>query len=99
MAHREAARVECVAAELDPAERSWSVDVSVLTDERVAAKARLDPDLIATASMERDFDQGGGGKPLEHDVAASRFVAARIFWMRFLLNQRLLVPDEHVAPG
>src|SRR5436190_16245412 len=91
--------MKCLAAKLNRTQRTWSVDVSVLADERVPAKPRLDSDLIATSGMESDFYQRRARECFEHGIPTERLLPAWIAGMSFLLNQRFLVPHEDVAPG
>ena len=63
-----------------------------------APQARLKSDLISFAGREPDFDQAAGGESFDDLVFADRLHTLRIARVGLLLNQRLLIPHEVVAP-
>src|SRR5687767_7947945 len=98
MVKGQAPGVEGLTLEWDRAKLVGAEGVTHLSNERVAPEARLNADLIPLARCESNLDQAGGLERLDHAVLANRFGGARIFRMRFLLNQRLSVPRQIVAP-
>src|SRR5262249_41284096 len=56
-------------------------------------------DLIAFAGVQLHLNQRRLPELLEHAVLADRFSGARVLRMRFLLNQRVRIPHEMIAPG
>src|SRR5204862_8045822 len=90
--------VECLAMKRDRTEHLRAVDIPPFADERMSAKPRLDPNLIALPGHETHFDERRAAEAFEHAVLADRFLAARIARMRFLLYEGLVVPDELIAP-
>ena len=80
------------------AQRVRAIHVAPLADERVAAQPRLDADLVALPRLEAHLDQRRVAKRLDDAVVADGFGPLRIARMRFLLNERLAIPDEAIAP-
>ena len=99
MAERETTSVQRLSRERDRAQGVRTVDVAHLSDQRVAAQPCLNADLVALAGDEADLDQRRSRQRLEHPVVADRFLPARIARRRLLLNQRLQIPDQMIAPG
>src|SRR6478736_5949819 len=91
-------RMQSVAAKVDRPKRTGSVDVARLTDERVATKSRLDPDLVAASRLQAHFDQRRVVERLDDLVAAERLLSTRIAWMGRLLDKSLFIPHEIVVP-
>src|SRR4051812_2210806 len=87
-----------LAPELDGTEFVRPIDVPPFADEGMPAQPRLKANLVALPCLEPDFNERGRGECLERLVAADRILAFRISRMRFLLNERALIPDEPVAP-
>ena len=75
-----------------------SIGVANFADQRVAAKARLDADLVALAGMQANLDQARRCKFLDDRVMADRFCGARILRVRFLLDECFSVPNQMIAP-
>jgi hypothetical protein len=50
-------RVQCLPPERNRSQRVAAVDVPLLPDQHMPAQPRLDPDLIAAAGAQPDFDQ------------------------------------------
>src|SRR5215468_5758022 len=98
MREREPVRVQSLARKRNRPQRIGTVDVALLADERVAAQARLQTNLIAASRHELHFDQRRAVEGFDDAVPADRVLPLRIAWMRFLLNERAGVPDETVAP-
>src|SRR5262245_19199284 len=99
MIERQAPRVERVTLELDRPQAFGPVRVALLADERVPAQPRLDPDLVAAPRLQPHFDERRVAEALDDAVVADRFLRARIARMRLLLDQRLLVPHQVIAPA
>src|SRR3982750_3724986 len=98
MLEGQAPRVQRVPLELDRPEDLWPVGVPRFAHERVPTQARLDADLISAPALQPDFDERGVLEPLDHSVVADRFLRVGIARMRRLLDQRLLVPGQVIAP-
>jgi len=79
-------------------QRVRAVDVPALAHERMTAQARLNPDLIPLPRLKLHFEERRVAELLDDAVVAHRFRALRIPRMRALLNQRLAIPDEVIAP-
>ena len=98
MAERQPEGVERLPRKRNRAEGVRPVDVALFADQRVAAQARLDPNLIPLSGHQAHLDQRRRLERLDHAVMADRFLAARVARVRFLLNQRLQIPDQVIAP-
>src|SRR5688500_14285423 len=88
-----------LAPEGDRTKRIRTVDIALLADQGMAAKARLDPDLVTTPGLKPHLDERCIAKTFDHVILADRFHALRIAWVGFLLDERLGIPDQRVAPG
>jgi hypothetical protein len=75
-----------------------AVDVPALAHQGMAAQARLNPDLIPLPCLKLHLEERRVAELLDDAVVAHRFRALRIPRMRALLNQRLAIPDEVIAP-
>ena len=99
MTERQPVRVQRLPRKTDRPQMIGTEDVALLADQHVAAQARLEPNLVALPRDEADFDERRVAVRLDDAVFRLGFLAARIARARFLLNQRVLVPHEMIAPG
>src|SRR5690242_12639180 len=99
MMEHETPRVQRLAFELDRPERLRSEDIALLADERVPAQPRLKTNLIPLPRLETNLDERSTGERLDRSVPADGLRSPWIGGMRFLLNERLVVPHETVPPG
>src|SRR3954447_7413116 len=91
--------MECLPGKVNESNILRSIDVPLLPHERVAAQPRLQPNLVAPAGHEADLDQGGvASKRFDDLVIAAGVARPRVVRMRLALNERLLVPDQVIAP-
>src|SRR5688572_881131 len=70
MIEAEAEGMQGLAAEGDRTQRVRTVDVAFLADQGVAAKARLDPDLIPTTGLKPHLDERRVAEALDDVVFA-----------------------------
>jgi hypothetical protein len=98
MLERQAVRMQRLPWKLDRSQHVWSIDVSLLPDQRVTAQPGLETDLVALARDQPYFDQRRAFERLENAVTADRFLPRRVAGAGPLLYQSLLVPHEVIAP-
>jgi hypothetical protein len=96
---REAMRVQCLPGKVDRTDICGPIDISLLAHKRVTAQAPLDPNLVALPCVQPDLDERSVLERLDGAVLSDRFFTARIGRVRLPLNERGLVPYQHVTPG
>src|SRR4051812_20943567 len=98
MVEREPVRMQRLTLELNRSKLVRSIDVSLLADERMAAKPGLNTDLVAFSCLEADLEERRVPVSLDHLIMTDRVHTARVARMCLFLDQRLLIPDEAIAP-
>jgi len=98
MTKRQTIRMQCLPRKQNRSQLLWTEHVSLLPHEHVAAQPRLNTNLVALPGHELYFHERRSTESLEHAILADRILPARISRMRFLLDQRTLIPDEPIAP-
>jgi hypothetical protein len=79
--------MERLPGKLDRPKLVRPIHVPPFSDERMAAKPRLQPDLIALPGLEPDLNQSRGRERLQRLVAADRILPFAIARVRRFLNQ------------
>src|SRR5689334_1789513 len=82
----------------DGPQRIGAEHVAPFSDERVSSQTRLQANLIALAGPQADFYQRGLDEVLEDAVLRNGLFRLRIAGVRLLLDERLPIPHEVVAP-
>src|SRR4030095_1927343 len=90
--------MERLATERNSTQIVRAVRVARFPHQRVAAQACLDADLVTLSRFQPHFNQARRLESLAHPVIADRFCGSRILWMRELLDERLAVPHQVIAP-
>src|SRR5436190_21679714 len=75
-----------------------SVNVASLPDQRVPAQTRLNPDLVSLSGLQTHFEKGNVGELLDDAITAHCLGPLRVARVRPLLDERLAIPDEVIAP-
>ena len=84
---------------LDRPEPIRSVHVPLLPHERMTPQPRLQANLVAFPGDQPHFYERGVAEAFDHPVVAERLLPTGIPRVRLLLNERLGIPDQPIAPG
>jgi len=99
MAEHQPMCVQRLACKRNRAQPLGTKNVAPFPDQRVPTQSRLNSDLVSLAGFETHFDKRRIAELLDDRIAAHRLGALRVARVCSLLDERLAIPDEVIAPG
>src|SRR5580765_7975217 len=99
MKERQPRRVQRLTREFDGRLVELVIHVALLAHKGVSPKAGLNANLVALPRDQAHLDERGPVEELQHPILADRLRATRIALGGLLLDERVTIPDQPIAPG